>query len=86
MNVTTLTKGLNPKLSALKPRTHSNHHIGYLCKQVLFISHQYPMPSSIYAGGANGSWVSSVSFSNNGMKIATVCEDNRYSGLYFVLL
>jgi len=41
-------------------------------------SHQFPMPTSIYAGGANGSWVTSVSFSKDGREIATVCEDNRY--------
>ena len=50
------------------------------------------MPTSIYAGGANGSWVSSVSFSQDGTKIATVCEDNRLvlllciSGLYLKLI
>ncbi|XP_076800692.1 WD repeat and SOCS box-containing protein 1-like [Clavelina lepadiformis] len=49
---------------------HANVQITVLC-------HLYPLPCPIYAGGANGAWVTSVNFSNDGTKIATVCEDNH---------
>nr|CAB3267768.1 WD repeat and SOCS box-containing protein 1 [Phallusia mammillata] len=44
--------------------------------QIALLAHQYPMPCPIYVGGANGSWVTSVCFSSDGTKLATVCEDN----------
>jgi len=44
---------------------------------LLTLGHSYPMPSSIYMGGANGSWVSSAAFSKCGTKIITTCEDKK---------
>jgi WD40 repeat protein len=47
-----------------------------LSQQVLILGHQHPLPCAIYAGGANGSWVGSAEFTEDGSKILTMCEDN----------
>lgn len=47
-----------------------------LSQMIKVLGHQYPLPCAIYAGGANGSWVLSVTFTDDGSKIVTSCEDN----------
>lgn len=42
----------------------------------LFISrHLFPPPTPIFAGGANDRWVRSVSFSHDGLHIASLADD-----------
>jgi len=45
--------------------------------KVVTLGHMCPMPTSIYAGGANGHWVSCVAFSRDGTKLISTCEDDR---------
>jgi len=40
-----------------------------------YLEHCSPPLSAIYAGGANSAYVRSVSFSNDGYHVATVCDD-----------
>jgi len=58
----------------------------YKKKKLWILGHHYPMPSSIYAGGANGYWVSCVSFSSDGKKVVTTCEDSKFVLFYFLFL
>lgn len=37
--------------------------------------HLHPPPNLIYASGCNGAWVRCVSYSKNGMQVATVSDD-----------
>lgn len=48
-----------------------------LSQMILLLGHQHPLPCAIYAGGANGAWVGSVNFTQDGNKILTMCEDNK---------
>lgn len=45
--------------------------------QLFRLGHLYPPPEPIFAGGANGAWVKSVSFSPDGCEVATLCEDDN---------
>lgn len=48
-------------------------HIG----SILFeFGHLFPPPTPIFAGGDNGRWVKSVSFSHDGVHIASLADDN----------
>ncbi|XP_069470712.1 WD repeat and SOCS box-containing protein 1 [Ambystoma mexicanum] len=42
---------------------------------LLEFGHLFPPPSPIFAGGSNGHWVKSVSFSHDGMHIASLADD-----------
>nr|XP_060613039.1 WD repeat and SOCS box-containing protein 1 [Anolis sagrei ordinatus] len=47
-------------------------HIGVILKE---FGHLFPPPTPIFAGGANDRWVRSVSFSHDGLHIATLADD-----------
>ncbi|OCT92371.1 WD repeat and SOCS box-containing protein 1 isoform X2 [Xenopus laevis] len=48
-------------------------HIG----SILFVfGHIFPPPTPIFAGGDNGRWVKSVSFSHDGVHVASLADDN----------
>ncbi|XP_061574664.1 WD repeat and SOCS box-containing protein 1 [Cololabis saira] len=42
---------------------------------LLELGHLFPPPSPIFAGGANDRWVRSVSFSSDGLHIASIADD-----------
>ncbi|KAL4687006.1 hypothetical protein H8959_019134 [Pygathrix nigripes] len=46
--------------------------------------HLFPPPTPIFAGGANDRWVRSVSFSHDGLHIASLADDKTHDGsVYF---
>ncbi|XP_063153255.1 WD repeat and SOCS box-containing protein 1 [Candoia aspera] len=47
-------------------------HIGAILME---FGHLFPAPTPIFAGGANDRWVRSVSFSHDGLHIATLADD-----------
>ncbi|XP_061460640.1 WD repeat and SOCS box-containing protein 1 isoform X2 [Rhineura floridana] len=47
-------------------------HIGVILME---FGHLFPAPTPIFAGGANDRWVRSVSFSHDGLHIATLADD-----------
>ncbi|KAM6932963.1 WD repeat and SOCS box-containing protein 1 [Xenentodon cancila] len=54
-----------------------DHHKGTI---LLELGHLFPPPSPIFAGGANDRWVRSVSFSPDGLHIASVADDRSRDG------
>ncbi|KAG8122704.1 hypothetical protein E2320_018143 [Naja naja] len=51
-------------------RKLEGHH-----NDVVACEHLFPPPTPIFAGGANDRWVRSVSFSNDGLHLATLADD-----------
>ncbi|XP_039266843.2 WD repeat and SOCS box-containing protein 1-like [Styela clava] len=49
----------------------------HISQQIMVLGHVNPLPEPIFAGGANGAWLSCVCFSPDGSQIATLCEDEK---------
>lgn len=47
-------------------------HTGHI---VMEFGHLFPPPTPIFAGGANDRWVRSVSFSHDGLHVASLADD-----------